>query len=124
MDCPRCKLSLTASEYEGESVHFCGNCWGYWLSRPKLLRIARGIDYSFAKEETRAVQQVFAQEGDANRQGTEAEPIGCPECGTMMEIKLYSDRCPVKIDECQEHGIWLDTGEIKDLQVFIEQSLL
>jgi hypothetical protein len=29
----------------------------------------------------------------------------------------------VQIDECGEHGLWLDTGEIKDLQVFIEREL-
>jgi Zn-finger nucleic acid-binding protein len=29
----------------------------------------------------------------------------------------------VKIDECPEHGIWLDTGEIKDLQIFVEKHM-
>jgi Zn-finger nucleic acid-binding protein len=29
----------------------------------------------------------------------------------------------VQIDECDEHGVWLDTGEIKDLQVFIERGM-
>lgn len=124
MDCPRCRLSLAESEYEGQRVHFCGNCWGYWLSRNKLIRIARGVEYRFSKQETKAVENVFATAGDANRQGDEEASIACPECGQAMETKPYTDRCPVQIDECEEHGIWLDTGEIKDLQVFIEQSLL
>ena len=123
MDCPRCRLMLAEAEYEGEHVHFCGTCWGYWLTRGQLDQITSAVEYRFATQEAKAVEGAFSKHGDVNRQGSEADTIGCPACGAAMARKSYTPRCPVQIDECVDHGIWLDTGEIKDLQVFIEGSL-
>jgi Zn-finger nucleic acid-binding protein len=123
MDCPRCRLSLAEAEYESEQVHFCGQCWGYWLTRTQLDQIADGVEYRFGKGETRTIQGTLDSHGDANRQGSEHEAVPCPVCGGKMKSKRYSPDCPVQIDECDQHGLWLDTGEIKDLQVFIERKM-
>jgi hypothetical protein len=84
--------------------------------------ILSGVTYRFGKGEARTIAKTFSH-GDANRQGTESEAVSCPVCGVEMTRKRYSSNCPVQIDECGEHGLWLDTGEIKDLQVFIEREL-
>lgn len=123
MDCPRCGLSLRGQEYEGEDVSFCGTCWGFWLRRAQLDNIVGKIQYRFKKYEVKAVLTTMAEEGDANRQGSEERTIICPECSKALVKKRYDESCPVIIDECEEHGIWLDTGEIKDLQVFLEKGL-
>jgi len=121
MDCPRCGLRLSPQEYEGENVSFCSTCWGYWLTRSQLGNIVNKVQYKFSKYERDAVLTTMTREGDADRQGSEKQPLNCPECGKTMERKKYESGCPVKIDECQEHGIWLDTGEVKDLQIFVEK---
>ncbi len=123
MDCPRCGLSLSRQEYEGENVSFCSTCWGHWLTRSQLDNIVKKVQYKFSKYERDTVLTTMTREGDVDRQGSEKQPINCPECDKPMERKKYESRCPVKIDECPEHGIWLDTGEIKDLQIFIEKHL-
>lgn len=123
MDCPRCRLSLSQQEYEGENISFCSTCWGHWLTRSQLDNIVNNVQYKFSKFERDAVFDTIADKGDADRQGSEAQPVNCPECGNLMERKRYESQCPVQIDECTNHGIWLDTGEIKDLQVFVEQHL-
>jgi Zn-finger nucleic acid-binding protein len=123
MDCPRCGLWLAAQEYEGENVSFCGTCWGHWLTRSQLDNIVNNVQYKFSKYEKDAVLTTMTREGDVDRQGSEAQPVNCPECGRQMERTKYEARCPVKIDECPEHGIWLDTGEIKDLQIFVEKHM-
>jgi Zn-finger nucleic acid-binding protein len=122
MDCPRCRLLLAAAEYEGEEVHFCGSCWGYWLTRSQLDRIVSGVKYRFGEGESQSIHKALVTDGDANRQGSEIEAVPCPVCGVEMGKTKYETSCPVKIDECDRHGLWLDTGEIKDLQVFIEQN--
>jgi Zn-finger nucleic acid-binding protein len=122
MDCPRCRLSLAEAEYEEQQVHFCGTCWGYWLTRTQLDRITAGVKYRFGKRESQTVQQTLVNDGDRDRQGSEREVASCPVCGVEMKRKRYSNS-PVQIDECDQHGLWLDTGEIKDLQVFIEQQM-
>jgi len=122
MDCPRCRLLLATNEYEGEEVHFCGTCWGYWLTRTQLDQIVTAVKYRFGKQEKETIESTLGSDGDANRQGSEREAVPCPVCGNEMQKKKYSIDCPVQIDECEQHGIWLDTGEIKDLQVYIERN--
>src|SRR5690606_17019887 len=109
---PRCRLSLVNAEYEGQQVHFCQTCWGYWLTRPQLDQITANVTYRFGRREAKAVQETLAVQGDANRQGSENQSVSCPVCGMRMDRKRYTEDCPVEIDECQAHGIWLDTGEI------------
>jgi Zn-finger nucleic acid-binding protein len=123
MDCPRCRLLLADAEYEGEAVHFCGTCWGYWLTRSQLDRIVTGVEYRFGEREAQSIEETLDSEGDSNRQGSEHEVVPCPVCGITMRRTKYNSSCPVQIDECVQHGVWLDTGEIKDLQVFIEQRV-
>lgn len=31
----------------------------------------------------------MAEEGDADRRGSQAQPVNCPECGNTMERKTY-----------------------------------
>jgi Zn-finger nucleic acid-binding protein len=114
---------LADAEYEGEQVHFCGTCWGYWLTRQQLDQITTQVKYRFGRSESRAIAETLDARGDANRQGSEHEVVSCPVCGIPMKRKRYASSCPVQIDECDEHGLWLDTGEIKDLQVFIERGM-
>jgi Zn-finger nucleic acid-binding protein len=122
MDCPRCRLLLADAEYEGQHVHFCDTCWGYWLTRRQLDQIVTGVTYRFGKGEKNTIETTFYS-GDANRQGSEGEAVSCPVCGVELKRKQYRTNCPVQIDECDEHGVWLDTGEIKDLQVYIERGM-
>ncbi len=36
----------------------------------------------------------------------------CPVCSQGMQAKAVDD---VKVDVCEEHGVWLDKGEIEAL---------
>ena len=123
MDCPRCGLSFSQQEYEGEKVSFCSTCWGHWLTRSQLDNIVKNIQYKFSKLERDVVLSTMTREGDVDRQGSEKQIINCPECANAMERKNYVSGCMIKIEECPEHGIWLDTGEIKDLQIFVESRM-
>jgi Zn-finger nucleic acid-binding protein len=123
MDCPRCNLLLADAEYEGQQVQFCGTCWGYWMTRSQLDQIVGAAMYRFGSEEVRTVADVLRSDGDANRQGTERDKVRCPVCSGEMKQGNFRRDCPVRVDECDQHGLWLDTGEIKDLQVFVEQSM-
>jgi hypothetical protein len=81
------------------------------------------VKYRFGKQEAGTIENTLFADGDANRQGSEREAVPCPVCSVEMTKKRYSTDCPVQIDECDTHGLWLDTGEIKDLQVFIERRM-
>ena len=117
-DCPRCHLPLQPDEYEGTGVLFCGNCWGYWLDHGALEKIMRSEVYEFSKEEAASVLSRWADH-DAS-QVMLSENAACPICGESMEQAPFADGCPVVVDRCETDGVWLDTAEIKQLQVFVE----
>jgi hypothetical protein len=81
------------------------------------------VKYKFGEREAHTINETLRYDGDANRQGSEREVVSCPVCGSDLKKAKYNQDCPVRIDECSEHGVWLDTGEIKDLQVYIERTL-
>ncbi len=122
MLCPRCQLLLTDDQYENQHVKFCTNCWGHWLDQSALDAILKSDSYSFSPKERKEMLATWATRGDVDRQGAESEPIDCPECNSRLHRKQFFDACPVEVDVCDEHGIWLDTGEIKELQIFFESD--
>jgi Zn-finger nucleic acid-binding protein len=40
----------------------------------------------------------------------------CPECSSVMHRKNYMNRSGVIMDICIKHGVWLDAGELKQIQ--------
>ena len=125
-ECPRCKVFLVEQEYEGETILFCEVCYGHWLSRAQLDSIVKKVEYKFGRKTEERVMEEMTTVGDDSRVVDESQPVSCPQCGHKMTRNNYVPNCPVQIDECHEHGhgIWLDTGEIKDLQVFVETRIL
>ena len=123
--CPHCQLGLSPQEYEGVTVLFCQQCWGHWLDHASLAKILETRDYGFSREEREIVTSswVLADVGgdDADSREVSAGGIPCPVCRQRMEEAPFADDCPVLVDRCPDHGTWLDAGEIKQLQVFVEQ---
>ena len=122
MLCPRCKLLMRLDDYEGQNVHFCGNCWGHWTTKSALEKILHTTDYSFSERE---LQTTFQRWIDRARKDTVeliGETIHCPECKDVLKRRRFLEECPVIVDICETHGVWLDTGEIKELQIFYEQK--
>ena len=50
------------------------------------------------------------------------DPAPCPKCATIMKREHYDESVQLVIDVCPEHGVWLDTGEIKKVQAVAEKS--
>lgn len=49
--------------------------------------------------------------------------LRCPQCGAELETREYARCSQVMIDVCPEdHGIWLDRGELEALEVFFERA--
>lgn len=118
-DCPKCKLSLQPQEYEGSTVLFCSVCWGHWLDDRSLAAILAKRDYGFSSDERDVAIADWVHIGDDDDH-LAAHGLACPQCGQAMTEQPFSDDCPVLVDRCTNHGTWLDAGEIKKIQVFVE----
>jgi Zn-finger nucleic acid-binding protein len=116
MDCPRCKLPLLRETYEGYEVDICHACWGFWLDHGELEKILISRRSPLSEDEKeKALKERKAPKNPMT-------PVACPKCARRME-RLYIDPALyLVIDRCPDHGVWLDTGEIKTMQAKAESS--
>ncbi len=117
MKCPRCKLPLRKVLYEGVETDMCDACWGFFLDTGELEEILAKRDLSFSKEER---QEILGVKAVADRGPT--DPTPCPRCGEVMRRIHFDKSVHLVIDGCDQHGVWLDTGEIKKVQALAERS--
>lgn len=117
MDCPRCKLPLRTVDYEDVETDMCDSCWGFWLDTGELEQILDVRQMQFDESEQKAILEVMT----ASQPGRQ-DPAPCPKCGQVMGRLHYDQSVHIVLDRCNDHGIWLDTGEIKKVQAVAEQS--
>lgn len=117
-DCPRCKLPMQKEAYEASDVLFCGTCWGHWVDMETFAKILQNEVYEFSEEDAESVLKKWAQKQSGDDL---TDKIDCPDCGEEMRQMNFADECPVLVDRCDHHGVWLDCAEIKEIQVFLDQ---
>ena len=115
--CPRCRVSLQPTKYEGVSVEFCDTCWGYWVGRLEFETILASKDEHFSRDEKKVAARAPAHEGDRKM-------LSCVKCGkTMSKLAVeHEGMVAFLVDYCRDHGLWLDTGEIKRAQILDEKT--
>jgi len=122
MRCPRDGAELTARIYEANiEIDECPTCKGTFLDQGELESIQAAVEKDHKGEIGCAVDSVRAEMA-AERE--EALPlVDCPKCGESMERRRYGLGSQTVIDACpQGHGLWLDRGELEELEQFYERS--
>lgn len=122
MRCPRDGAELKARIYEADvEIDECPDCKGTFLDHGELERIQAAVEKDHRAELAKPVDSVRAELA-AERE--EALPlVACPKCGVTMERRRYGLGSQTVIDSCPEgHGLWLDAGELADLEAFYERS--
>lgn len=108
MRCPRCRLPLRpvdVPEDGGLTIHLCDKCEGAWYPRGSLSALGQSGRGTVTRSDL-----VVSLVADTN---TDVEPVThCPVCAEGMNRFTFSLAPEVKIDECVEHGTWLDDGEL------------
>jgi len=106
MQCPDCSGVLTPIFYEEVNIHFCSGCKGRLLDEQKLNKIETSRDESFERNKKHSKSKSF--------EGVRS----CPACEVQMEKVKYGKFSPKIIDKCPQcTNIWLDEGELEDIQV-------
>jgi Zn-finger nucleic acid-binding protein len=90
--CPRCfGLFFDNHEFEALLEKSTGN--SYWINHKKLHSL---LQHPLHKDIVQYRK--------------------CPECSSVMHRKNYMNRSGVIMDVCIKHGVWLDAGELKQIQ--------
>lgn len=117
-DCPRCNLALQNETYEGTELLFCGSCWGHWVGFGAFKTILMNEVYEFSENDSKTILKKWAQHESGEKL---TEKINCPDCNKEMRQMDFADECPVLVDRCEDHGVWLDCAEIKEIQIFLDE---
>jgi Zn-finger nucleic acid-binding protein len=124
--CPRCRIPLRETFYEGVGIRVCGTCGGRLVDAGAVDRIVarREFDFSDGLREKARVFREKAIRNPLRRQKIEsalAADVPCPGCGYRMVARPYNYQYFVPVDKCLSCAkIWFDADELETLQVLIE----
>jgi len=122
MQCPKDQNEMFKKNYEKDvEVDICSHCGGIWLDVGELeaIQSIRENDY---REEVKAAPDFLRQAGELALQ-REAPLLACPHCAAEMARREYGYTSQILIDVCPAcGGVWLDPGELKELEIFFERS--
>lgn len=111
MRCPRkCEAELQPvkfAELGGAEVYLCPQCEGGWYPHGSLTAVGQSTPEAIEGSDL-GVSLV----GDKLENVDLDADVECPVCSQVMNRFSYTLAPKVKIDECFEHGTWLDDGEL------------
>ena len=111
MKCPRCNNELVTEQYENIEVDRCPSCRGMWLDHGELDLLE---DTAFDQKETKGSLMFQSYPGE----------LLCPKCQRPMQFFRYRTT-NMELDFCdQNHGVWLDAGEEKQVLKTMEKRVL
>ncbi|MFZ6181431.1 zf-TFIIB domain-containing protein [Nannocystis pusilla] len=118
-DCPGCGEPLVATAVRhGVEFDTCGACGGIWLDAGELEALTSGLDPSpgaGARNEAELRARVPAP---ASRE-SDVRYRECPRCREVMNRRNFGTISGVIVDECRHHGLFLDAGELEEVEAFL-----
>jgi Zn-dependent protease with chaperone function/Zn-finger nucleic acid-binding protein len=125
--CPRCRIPLAETYYEGVAIRICRRCTGKLVDMAGVERIIARREVAFSADlaaKARAFEENVladpAKRRKINASVTEEAP--CPACGYRMVPRPYNYQYFVPVDKCLSCSkIWFDSDELEILQALIEE---
>ncbi len=117
--CVHCHEPLVLCEHEGIQVLACGRGHGVFLHADALQAAVRDRTADRPEHEERAAE---AAQGSVPVEQLEASEDArtCPTCGAPMAKRVFAYESGVTTDVCDEHGVWLDDGELHRIEAWVE----
>jgi len=125
--CPRCRVPLMDTFYEGVAIQACGRCGGKLVDSSSMDRIILRREVAFSGAllaKARKFREEFLLNPVKKQRDKEKDVvnISCPNCGYRMLARPYNYQYFVPVDKCLSCSkIWFDADELEILQVLIEK---
>ncbi len=114
--CPDCNIPLEVIDVKIKTTNNqilqldrCQKCYGIFFDPGEIERFMQQSISGFLEINKPLLQNVNR---DRYRKEHKVRYRKCPQCQQFMQRKNYAYRSGVVIDRCQQHGIWLDNGEL------------
>jgi len=109
--CPRCSAEMELEVVEGIELDICYSCGGTWYDKDEL-------EEHLAKGAQEPGEDDAGATTKADWQRKDAIYLKCPKCGRPMNRVNFGRRSGTIVDVCGPHGVFLDAGELEEIQRF------
>ena len=113
--CPRCNVCLQTINLKSEGKFYierCEKCMGVFFDSGELHAL---LEKSVSNVFEINLKRMDAINQKLYKKAETVQYIKCPVCNAFMRRTNFASRSGVIIDQCKDHGIWLDGGELKRL---------
>lgn len=122
--CPRCQDALRILRLDiqssdgGLEVDRCDACHGLFFDPGELESILDQAEASQPRQDQPVDHMrldVLVEEETETRDFQQVAYVPCPACEKLMNRRNFGSRSGVIVDQCRDHGVWLDGGELRRL---------
>jgi Zn-finger nucleic acid-binding protein len=118
--CPRCNISLRTLDLKIDGkflIERCQDCLGMFFDMGELEALIKASVSNVYNIDRHKITQLNKTLRNNDYPTTY---IKCPVCSQIMNRVNFGARSGVIIDRCQEHGLWLDGGELRHLLEWVK----
>lgn len=116
--CPCCERWMAGCEVGGLLVQECPKCRGLWAGGDVFDALVDRAA-TMARERAMTGEASTPRRDGGNPARARVEYRRCPECEALMARVNFRKRSGVIIDQCHEHGTWLDAHELEGIAGFV-----
>ena len=117
--CVTCGSTLVPRLHEQVQLLACPSGHGVFLDDATLQTALRDRSDDRPLEEEAAAHGAMSSSSAEELAASEAART-CPVCGAEMSKRVFAYESGVTIDACNEHGVWLDEGELHRIEAWYE----
>ncbi len=105
--CPRCNIEMEEESFRGSVIDISPKCSGIWLDGDEFRYHTSARDIYPDKKIPRNFRREPLSE--------ERKYLPCVRCKKLMHRENFRRISSVLIDKCPAHGVWLDAGELEQI---------
>jgi len=110
--CPLCHIGLENISNKTLSLEYCSKCDGVLIEEEEFEKL---IEYKInPNNQINPHYLRFIQDHPRDKR-KKSQFQNCPVCHELMSVINYKKSSGVLLDICEEHGIWLDGGELRQI---------
>ncbi len=118
LSCPRCAGAMeTVAAAHGVEIDQCLECGAIWLDAGELEALI--ADEEPGKVERPTMGELRARMREVLPSEGAVKYRDCPRCRQVMRRTNFGTISGVVVDECVQHGVLLDPGELQAIEAFI-----
>ena len=117
--CPCCERWMTQREIGGLEIQECPKCHGLWAPEDRFDSLIERATRAARERQFSAEDAIAPRVDGGNPIESRVEYRRCPACDALMGRRNFQKRSGVIIDQCHEHGTWLDAHELERIAGFV-----